>query len=121
MNDQKINLAIEACERNSNDIAPMPMAEAMKLIKNLHEGWSVNSVGHLERALLTKDFLSSLGLSVLIGKVAQEARYYPDLLIQNGLVRVEIWTRPINGLSRSDFVLAAKIDLAIKEEESSHV
>jgi 4a-hydroxytetrahydrobiopterin dehydratase len=112
------DLANEKCEPSSSDVAPMTMPDAMKLLQNLHEAWSINAVGRIERAFLTKDFLSSLELGVLIGGVAQEAQYFPDLVIQNGILRVEIWSRPLNGLSRADFVLAAKIDAALFRRNS---
>jgi len=107
------DLAKEKCEPSSSEIAPMTLPEAMKLLQNLHEAWSINAIGRIERAFLTRDFLSSLDLGVVIGRIAQEAQYFPDLVIQNGILRVEIWSRPLNGLSRADFVLAAKIDAAL--------
>ena len=36
--------------------------------------------------------------------------HHPDLHLSWGKVRVEIWTHKIDGLTESDFVLAAKID-----------
>lgn len=121
MTEQKIDLAKEHCEQSSSDIPPMAVAEALKLLQNLHEGWSINALGRIERAFLTKDFLQSLSLAVLVGKVAEQSRYYPELMVSYGLLRVEIWTRAINGLSRSDFVLAAKIDEALVLEGRAHV
>ena len=35
---------------------------------------------------------------------------HPDLHLAWGKLRVEIWTHKIDGLTESDFVLAAKID-----------
>lgn len=121
MSEPKIDLAKEACEPCNGDMPPMTMPEAMKLLQNLHEGWSINAGGRLERAFLTKDFAKSLKLGVLMGRVAEEAHHYPDLVISKGILRVEIWTRAISGLSRSDFVLAAKLDAALLREGGAHV
>lgn len=114
------DLANERCDASGSE-AVLTVSEAMKLLKNLHEGWSVNSMGRLERVFLTKEFLDSLELAVQIGKVAEVAHYFPDLMIQNGLFRVEIWSRSLNGLSRADFILAAKIDVALVKEGKLHV
>jgi 4a-hydroxytetrahydrobiopterin dehydratase len=42
--------------------------------------------------------------------LAEQQGHHPDIHLAWGKVRVEIWTHKIDGLTRSDFVLAAKID-----------
>ncbi len=44
--------------------------------------------------------------------IAEEQGHHPDLYLAWGQVEVKIWTHKINGLSESDFILAAKIDRA---------
>ena len=36
--------------------------------------------------------------------------HHPDIYLSWGKVRVKIWTHKIDGLTESDFILAAKID-----------
>lgn len=114
MAEEKNDLANEICEPANGSDLPMPMGDASKLLTSLDPGWSINGSGHLERTFLVKDFNAALKHAVLIGRVAHDAHYYPDLLLSQGVARVEIWARSINGLSRADFVLAAKIDSALK-------
>jgi 4a-hydroxytetrahydrobiopterin dehydratase len=38
--------------------------------------------------------------------------HHPDLYLAWGRVEVKIWTHKINGLTESDFILAAKCDVA---------
>lgn len=109
---EKINLAKEPCLPCEGHTPPMAINEATKLLPHLHEGWSINSVGHLERVFLVKNFLDALKLAVKVGAVAEEAGHHPDLLVSYGKLRIEIWTHKISGLHRSDFVLAAKLDEA---------
>jgi len=45
-----------------------------------------------------------------IAKLSEEEGHHPNLLTSWGLCSVEIWTHKINGLTESDFILAAKID-----------
>ena len=44
------------------------------------------------------------------GAIAEQEGHHPDLHLSWGKVRVETWTHKINGLTESDFILAAKID-----------
>ena len=46
-----------------------------------------------------------------IGDLAEKEGHHPNIYLGWGKVDVEIWTHKINGLSKADFVLAAKIDL----------
>lgn len=109
---KKTELAREQCIVPHGNEAGMALPEAKKFLADLHEGWSINSVGHLERVFLLKNFVDSLGLAVKLGEVAETSGHHPDLLISYGQLRAEIWSHQINGLSRADFVLAAKIDEA---------
>jgi len=45
-----------------------------------------------------------------IGTVAEEQGHHPDILLKWGKVIVTVWTHKIDGLTESDFILAAKID-----------
>jgi 4a-hydroxytetrahydrobiopterin dehydratase len=42
--------------------------------------------------------------------VAEAEGHHPDLYLAWGKCKVEIWTHKINGLTESDFYLAAKAD-----------
>lgn len=110
---EKSDLANEQCVSCQGNEPAMALPEAKRILADLHEGWSINSVGHLERAFLLKNFMESVSLAVKLAEIARRAGHYPDLLISYGQLRAEIWTHKINGLSRADFVLAAKIDEAV--------
>ena len=43
------------------------------------------------------------------GAVAEAEGHHPDLFLSWGKVDVKIWTHKVDGLTESDFVLAAKI------------
>jgi len=45
-----------------------------------------------------------------VAAIAEEEQHHPDISLAWGKVGITIWTHAIDGLSRSDFVLAAKID-----------
>lgn len=82
-------------------------------IRPLHEevpDWGVVNVHHLERSFEFPDFRTALDFVVEVGELAEEQGHHPDLYLSWGRVDVEIWTHKIDGLTESDFVLAAKID-----------
>lgn len=104
------DLSKEKCEPCQGDVLPMGLEEAQELLKNLHEGWSINSLGHLERVFLVRGFLKGMDLANKFAKIAESEGHHPDFHISYGKLVVEIWTHKISGLSRSDFILAAKLD-----------
>jgi 4a-hydroxytetrahydrobiopterin dehydratase len=54
--------------------------------------------------------MGAMNLANKIAVVAEKEGHHPDLTIAWGKCTVEIWTHKINGLTESDFILAAKID-----------
>ncbi|MDQ6801383.1 MAG: 4a-hydroxytetrahydrobiopterin dehydratase, partial [Acidobacteriota bacterium] len=56
------------------------------------------------------DFANALAFTNKIGAIAEEQGHHPDIHLAWGKVRVTIWTHAVDGMTRSDFVLAAKID-----------
>jgi 4a-hydroxytetrahydrobiopterin dehydratase len=65
---------------------------------------------HLHRTFGFSDFRQALSFTNRIGELAEEQGHHPDLCLSWGKVEVSIWTHKIDGLTESDFVLAAKID-----------
>ena len=47
-----------------------------------------------------------------VGAVAEAEGHHPDLCLSWGKVSAVLYTHKINGLTESDFVMAAKIDRA---------
>lgn len=72
--------------------------------------WQVIDAHHLERSFAFPNFKSSLVFVDRIGAVAEEEGHHPDICFGWGKAAVTIYTHKINGLTESDFVLAAKID-----------
>jgi 4a-hydroxytetrahydrobiopterin dehydratase len=75
-------------------------------------GWKVVDGHHLEKEFRFPDFVQALAFTNAIGAIAEEQGHHPDIYLAWGKVRVTIWTHDIDGLTRSDFVLAAKISAA---------
>ena len=91
------------------EIQRMSALEAQDRLRELGEGWQLNSAGHLERSFTFSDFMGALRFANAIGAEAEEANHHPDLYIAWGTCRVEIWTHDIDGLAEGDFRLAETI------------
>ena len=56
------------------------------------------------------DFLSALKFVNKTGEICEEEGHHANYELGWGFVKISIWTHKINGLTSSDFVLAAKFD-----------
>lgn len=73
-------------------------------------GWEVVNEHHLKKEYKFPDFAAALELVNDIGKLAETQGHHPDICFGWGRVEIVIFTHAIDGLSESDFILAAKID-----------
>jgi len=69
---------------------------------------------HLEKAYAFKDFKEALAFTNAVGEIAEREGHHPDIYLAWGKVGLSIWTHKIDGLTESDFVLAAKADQAFE-------
>ena len=104
-------LADRQCVPCKGGIPPLTGDEIAPLLAQL-EGWSVIDTHHLEKQFKLKNFNEALALVNRIGAIAEEQNHHPDIFLAWGKVGVKIWTHKINGLTESDFVFAAKCDVA---------
>lgn len=105
------DLAAKQCVPCKGGVPPLAGAELGALLDRLGpNGWQVARGGHLEKSFAFPDFVQALAFVNRVGEVAEAQGHHPDLHLAWGKVRVEIWTHKIDGLTESDFVLAARID-----------
>lgn len=105
-----MNLADNKCVPCRGGIPPMGKAKAHEMLNQLDSGWTLNDGGHLERLYKFRDFAQALAFVNKIGSVAEEEGHHPDIYLAWGKCKVEIWTHKIDGLTESDFYIAAKSD-----------
>ena len=72
--------------------------------------WNVVDEHHIVRSYKFPDFKSALAFVNRVGAIAEEQGHHPDILLGWGKVEITIWTHAVDGLTESDFILAAKID-----------
>ena len=103
-------LAEKTCIPCQGGVPPLTKEAREELLTQLHSDWQVVEGHHLERNLHFPDFLQALDYVNRLGQVSEEEAHHPDLLLKWGQVKVQIWTHKIDGLTESDFILAAKAD-----------
>ena len=102
-------LSDERCAPCREGTPALSSEEASGLLAELGRGWALSTNGHLERDFIFMDFAAALVFANAAGKISDEQGHHPELHLGWGHCRAEIWTHSISGLSRADFVLAAKI------------
>jgi 4a-hydroxytetrahydrobiopterin dehydratase len=103
-------LAQKECVPCKGGVPPLEGEELEELLDELGGGWRVIDGHHLEKEFEFDDFVGALDFVNRVGELAEGQGHHPDLHLSWGRVGVEIWTHKIDGLTESDFVLAAKIE-----------
>jgi 4a-hydroxytetrahydrobiopterin dehydratase len=115
-----MGLAQERCEVCRPGMPHIDEGEATQLRAEIDEGWDVVG-GHekLRRRVKTSDFGESMALAVQIGFIAEAEGHHPDLHVHWGRLVVDLTTHAAKGLTRNDFVLAAKIDRILRPDAAT--
>ncbi|MEA2238797.1 MAG: 4a-hydroxytetrahydrobiopterin dehydratase [Thermoanaerobaculia bacterium] len=111
-------LADEKCVPCTGGVPALKGEELAALSATLGGGWRVVDEHHLEKEFTFPDFAKALAFTNRVGAIAETEGHHPDIYLAWGKVRVTIWTHKVDGLTRADFVLAAKIDVAVAGSES---
>jgi 4a-hydroxytetrahydrobiopterin dehydratase len=102
-------LAKKTCVPCKGGVPPLKGADLQNFLKQLSK-WRVIEEHHLEKEYDFSDFASALAFVQRVGELAEQQGHHPDILLRWGKVKITIWTHKIDGLTESDFILAAKID-----------
>ncbi len=89
---------------------PRLRGEESEALARRVRGWEVVGEHHLSKSFKFTNFREALEFVNRIGDVAEREGHHPDIHFGWGYARIEIYTHAIDGLSESDFILAAKID-----------
>jgi 4a-hydroxytetrahydrobiopterin dehydratase len=105
------DLAERQCLPCRGGTPPLSTERIAQLLDQL-AGWTVVEHHHLTKSYDFSDFASALAFVNRVGEVAEHNGHHPDVALSWGKVRLDLWTHKIDGLTESDFVLAAKCDRA---------
>ena len=104
------DLANKTCIPCRGGVPPLEGEALEALHRQLGADWQVVDGHHLTKTFRFDDFAQALAYVNRVGAMAEEQGHHPDLYLAWGVVRVDVWTHKIDGLTESDFVFAAKAE-----------
>lgn len=103
------------CISCSQATEPLNMIEAKVLLEQI-PAWKIVNDHHLTRHFKFKNFKTALSFLNIVGEISEEENHHPDVFVSFINMQIDIWTHKINGLTESDFILAAKISEVFDRE-----
>ena len=103
------DLASKQCVPCRGGVPPLKGADLAAISAKV-QGWQVVNEHHITKSFKFPDFVAALAFVNKVGALAEEQGHHPDIFLAWGRADVTIWTHKIDGLTESDFILAAKID-----------
>ncbi len=103
------DLAAKHCVPCRGGVPPLK-GEQLRAFSAQVAGWDVVEEHHITKTFKFPDFKTALDFVSKAGAIAEAEGHHPDLLLTWGRVDVKTYTHKIDGLTESDFILAAKID-----------
>ena len=89
--------------------ARLAETEIAELLEQLN-GWNVVENHHLAKSYKFANFADALRFVNRVGQISEREGHHPDISFGWGYAQIKIYTHAIDGLSESDFILAAKIE-----------
>ena len=102
-------LARERCATIRAGTPPLTQEEAVLLAAAVADEWRLGT-GEIRREFTLKTFNAAFGLATRIALLAEAQNHHPELEVGWGRIVVRLTTHSVGGLSRNDFIMAARID-----------
>jgi len=103
------DLASQNCVPCRGGVPPMKGRELQRILQ-LVPKWKAVNEHHITRLFTFPDFKQALEFVNAVGEIAEHQGHHPDILLTWGKAEITLWTHKIDGLTQSDFIMAAKID-----------
>jgi 4a-hydroxytetrahydrobiopterin dehydratase len=103
------SLARERCVELRAGTPPLTTEGARLLAGAISREWHVGGAA-IHREFTFTTFNAAFGLATRIALLAEAQNHHPELEVAWGLLVVRLTTHSVGGLSRNDFILAARID-----------
>ncbi len=103
------DLATRDCVPCRGGVPPLHGEQIKNLLSEL-KGWEVISAHHLQKSYQFDNFLAALEFVNRVGQLAEAQGHHPDISFGWGYCQIKIFTHKIDGLTESDFILAARMD-----------
>jgi 4a-hydroxytetrahydrobiopterin dehydratase len=107
MNHDLLKKKCQACE---GGVDPLTHAEAESYMAEVPE-WVLSDDGKMiSKKFQFKNFLKAMTFVESVADIAEMEGHHPDIHISYNVVKLELYTHSIKGLSENDFIVAAKVD-----------
>lgn len=103
-------LANQSCIPCRGGVPPLTGEALKKLLKQLGNGWELKQEHHLEKDYRFQSYMQGIDFTHHVAELAEAQGHHPIIEIGYQTVKLKIWTHKIDGLTESDFILAAKAD-----------
>lgn len=104
-------LTTEHCEPCEGGMPSMDIEEAKPLLEDV-PGWQLENVPKLHRQYTFEDFVTAMEFVNEMADISEQEGHHPVFTVNWNTVDVTVWTHAVDGLTRNDFILAAKLDEA---------
>jgi 4a-hydroxytetrahydrobiopterin dehydratase len=111
-------LASKHCVPCRGGVAALKGQELRDLANQL-PGWRIINEHHLTREYAFPDFKTALEFVNRAGEVAEREGHHPNIAFTWGKVEITIYTHKVDGLTESDFILAAKLEQLPRAEKAA--
>jgi 4a-hydroxytetrahydrobiopterin dehydratase len=105
-----MELTKKKCKPCEGGVPKLTTTEIKEYQQSLKEPWEVADEMKILKAFQFKDYAEVIGFVNKVAELAEEEGHHPVMQVFFSVVKVELWTHAILGLSENDFILAAKID-----------
>lgn len=103
-------LIMKECIPCKGGIPPLKGNQLQPLFSQLKDDWQLIDEHHLEKEWTFSNFKKALSFTNQIGEISEQQGHHPDIFLSWGKVGIRLYTHKIDGLTESDFILAAKFD-----------
>lgn len=98
------------CEPCSLGTLPLTGETLYDMMQAINSEWKLADDIWIVRTFKFKNFKDALDFVNQVGEIAEAQGHHPDIELSWGRVVVKLMTHKIKGLSRNDFIMAARID-----------
>jgi len=107
--EKTMSLVESKCEPCRGDTPPLTGEEACMLAAET-PGWDIGKKS-MEREFVFGNFGEAISFVNKVAEIAESEDHHPDILLHSyKKVKIDLTTHKIDGLSKNDFILAAKIN-----------
>jgi len=115
------SLATECCHVCDSSIKPLSVAEARHFLVQLN-GWILQEEAKdIQQTFTFKNYYHTMAFVNAVAWIAHQTNHHPDMEVSYKNCVVRYTTHAIGGLSKNDFICAAKVDalFATQQQNSS--